>query len=1080
MSSFLFAKGNAKSVNNEDYEVRIIRTTSGTDSDREFSVGASGVNIIYESTDDTLLVPGIVHSRCEVETCWSSGDVALTQLITNLLAAQDGDYLLEVLRETERIWVGTILVEQVDLLESSSTQKLRIVATDGISLLRNVDYNNNGTAYTGSHIILDDILNNIQQKWLLYAYLDEQNTSANRIEIADDVYSTDDLVMSLTSHPGGTALSNTRRMRIHTSSFKRFDDTGQEVFSNCYELLESICLTLQLRMYYYGNAWSFVPVSLSDEVVNGYALTYQDQHSTTQVVSSYDYQVDTTNNIRQKGAEWVHSYTPQLNEVKLTRDTRDRSRLMFETYAPNGSQFTISDFPFEGINTAPEDLYICRIRFRVINTPLSLSGQDRLGRLILALRIKYDPTGSGHFYHNTLTPDPAGPEMSLNLLNYLNIEYTEIVTHSPTYSDGTFFPLHKKPDPRSASNYDTNTAGNRVVTFDFPFAPPQTAKTGLELLPTLRAYDVTGTQSSTLEAALDIEIISLQLNKYSGDRLQNLEDFDYVAKSTTGRGEINMGTTQVGALGETAGAIVVETATGVFEPTNNWVNQASATQRAINKLAVTEVLAAHTESRNVQRGSIVLRGSSATPGKPFSRYKDRDTGDFFSALNWSLHTTQAEMELTLRKIGRNATSVTTEEQSGTRLPDPPFGDTSQTEVQPVQVMRGYNNEAQTNFQGDWTTIIGGSETKEMYLSVSNLGQGRFYDAQGDTPAAGTNIVRKVYVNTSGLGLRDAAGWTSPSTLQPAVNGTLQDVFDKISNYVNQLDDHGAYTFLSTYAEVAQDKLLDEYTGATAAYALRKLRNDYTGDSITVRRTSGSGTQDIGFDADGNLDTTALSAFCGSGDGFITKWHDQVGVNDVFALATSAQPKIYDSGAVITLNGKPAIQLDGSDDSLVTASSVNLNANRNELIVAWVGSVTNLDSGNNMVSHWNNSAATQIFQVQMTASNDNLRWTTRYSNGTLATANSGSAITSGNQSIIVGRSVNGTHEAEFDGTTINGTSVAVDPNDSSLSLLRIGARADNQAGPHQGKTQEVIIWSRATELDDADDISDDINTYYSTY
>ena len=1078
MSSFLFAKGNAKSVNNEDYEVRIIRTTSGTDSDREFSVGASGVNIIYENTDDTILVPGIVHSRCEVETCWSSGDVALSQLITNLLAAQDGDYLLEVLRDTARIWVGTILVEQVDLLESSSTQKLRIVATDGLSLLRNVDYNNNGTAYTGHQIVLDDILNNIQQKWLLYEYLDAQNTSANRIEIADDVYSTDDMVMTLLSHPGGTDHENTRRMRIHTSSFKRFDDTGQTVFPSCLELLESLCLTLQLRMYYYGNAWTFVPVALSDEVVNGYALTYADTYVTSQIVSTYEYQVDTTNNIRQKGAEWVHSYTPQLNEVRLTRDTRDRSTLLFETYEPNGTQFTISDFPFEGIDTAPGDLYICRIRFRVINTALSLPDVERLGRLILALRIKYDPTGTGHFYHNTLSADVTASANVVQMLTFDNIDFAEIRTHSPTYSDGTFFPLHKKPDPREDSNYDTNTDSNRVVTFDFPFAPPQTAKTGLELMPTLRAYDVQGAQSSTLEAALDIEIISLQLQKYSDDRLQNLEDFDYVAKSTTGRGEINMGTTQVGALGTTAGAISVETATGVFEPTNNWVNQASNTTTPINKLAVTEVLAAHQRSRNVQRGSIVLRGSSATPGKPFARYKDSDTGDFFTALNWQLSSTQAEMELTLRQIGRNVISVTTEEQSGTRLPDPPPGDTTQGVVKPINIMRGYNAEATTNFALDFTSIIG-TETKELYLTVSNLGQGRFLDDQGQTPATGSNIVRKIYVNTTGLAEPSTAGWSSPSALQPVTNATLQMAIQKINDYTNKVDDHGSYTFVITYSEVADDKLLDEYTGATAAYSLRKLRNDYTGDCITVRRTSPAGSQNIGFDADGNLDTAAIETFCGNGDGFVSTWFDQVGSNNVTQVSSASQPKICSAGSVITLNSKPAVQFDGSNDSLSKAGTVDLNSNINELIVAWVGSVTDLDNGNNMVSHWGRGTSVQVFQVQLTASNDNLRWQHRYSNGSMATADSGSAISSGTQAIIVGRSVNSTHEAEFDGTTTAGTSVISAPNNATTQF-RIGARADNQAGPHRGVTQEVVVWSRSTLADDADDISDDINNFYSTY
>ena len=1078
MSSFLFAKGNAKSVNNEDYEVRIIRTTSGTDSVREFSVGASGVDIIYESTDDTLLLPGIVHSRCEVETCWTSGDVALTQLINNLLAAQDGDYLLEVLRDTARIWVGTILVEQVDLLESSSTQKLRIVATDGLSLLRNVDYNNDGTAYTGSHIILDDILNNIQQKWLLYQYLDEQNTSAKRIEIADDVYSTDDMVMTLLSHPGGTNHENTRRMRIHTSSFKRFDSTGQTVFPSCLELLQSICVTLQLRMYYYGNAWTFVPVALSDEVVNGYALTYADTYVTSQIVSTYDYQVITTNNIRQKGAEWVHSYTPQLNEVRLTRDTRNRSTLLFETYEPNGSQFTISDFPFEGIDTAPEDLYVCRIVFRVINTALSLPQVQRLGRLILGLRIKYDPTGDGHFYHNTLSADETATANVVGMLTFDNIDFAEIRTHSPTYSDGTFFPLHKKPDPREDSNYDTNTDSNRVVTFDFPFAPPQTAKTGLELMPTLRAYDVEGAQSSTLQAALDIEIISLQLQKYSDDRLQNLEDFDYVAKSTTGRGEINLGTTQVGALGQTAGAIAVETATGVFEPTNNWVNQASNTATPINKLAVTEVLAAHQRSRNVQRGSIVLRGSSATPGKPFSRYFDRDTGDFFTALNWQLRSTQAEIELTLRQIGRNAISVTTEEQSGTRLPDPPPGDTGQGVVKPINIMRGYNAEAATNFALDFTSIIG-TETKELYLTVSNLGQGRFLDNQGQTPATGSNIVRKIYVNTTGLAEPSTAGWSSPSALQPVTNATLQMALQKINEYTNKVDDHGSYTFVITYSEVSDDKLLDEYTGATAAYSLRKLRNDYTGDCITVRRTTPAGSQNIGFDADGNLDTAAIETFCGNGDGFVSTWFDQVGSNNVTQVSSASQPKICSAGSVITLNGKPALQFDGSNDSLARSGSANLNLNVNEFIMAWIGSVANLAAGMNIVSHWGSNTSLQIGIVQYNAGLGKLRHIHRYSNGSFATAVDASATVLNQQAIVVGRSVNGTHEAEFNGSTTAGTTVSAAPNDA-ITQFRIGSRADTQSGPHNGKTQEVILFSRSTALDDADNISDDINTFYSTY
>jgi hypothetical protein len=57
-------------------------------------------------------------------------------------------------------------------------------------------------------------------------------------------------------------------------------------------------------------------------------------------------------------------------------------------------------------------------------------------------------------------------------------------------------------------------------------------------------------------------------------------------------------------------------------------------------------------------------------------------------------------------------------------------------------------------------------------------------------------------------------------------------------------------------------LLDTYSGATAAYSLRKLKAAYTGFAVRVRRSSDNTTLDVGFDANGNLDTTSLLSFVG--------------------------------------------------------------------------------------------------------------------------------------------------------------------------------------------------------------------------
>lgn len=55
-------------------------------------------------------------------------------------------------------------------------------------------------------------------------------------------------------------------------------------------------------------------------------------------------------------------------------------------------------------------------------------------------------------------------------------------------------------------------------------------------------------------------------------------------------------------------------------------------------------------------------------------------------------------------------------------------------------------------------------------------------------------------------------------------------------------------------------LLDTYSGAAVAYSLRKLKSDYTGPAIRVRRSNDSTSQDIGFDTNGNLDTTSILSF----------------------------------------------------------------------------------------------------------------------------------------------------------------------------------------------------------------------------
>jgi hypothetical protein len=67
---------------------------------------------------------------------------------------------------------------------------------------------------------------------------------------------------------------------------------------------------------------------------------------------------------------------------------------------------------------------------------------------------------------------------------------------------------------------------------------------------------------------------------------------------------------------------------------------------------------------------------------------------------------------------------------------------------------------------------------------------------------------------------------------------------------------------------------------------------------------------------GDLDTAALLAFVGAGNGFVTTWYDQSG-NGRNATQTTAgqQPQIVSNGVIETQNGRPMPRFDGSNDIL---------------------------------------------------------------------------------------------------------------------------------------------------------------------
>lgn len=267
-------------------------------------------------------------------------------------------------------------------------------------------------------------------------------------------------------------------------------------------------------------------------------------------------------------------------------------------------------------------------------------------------------------------------------------------------------------------------------------------------------------------------------------------------------------------------------------------------------------------------------------------------------------------------------------------------------------------------------------------------------------------------------------------------------------------------------------LLDIYPNAAAAYALRKLRNTYLGNAIRVRRSSDNTEQDIGFSGF-NLDTSALTSFCGVGNGFVTTWYDQSGnTRNITQTTASFQPQIVSSGNTIVKNTKPTLSFDGSNDYLTGGNILNL-AQYTYLTVNSSNAIGNIQIiinkgyGSGYYPSWANFIISSKYRASVTYSGP--AETTIFSTLTLSNDTLYLSSSIYNKLRIYSRT-NGGNEA----------SVAETRNIvNSTEPFTVGVLGSLTNYFLNGRISEIIIYDNS-KLSDISSIESQINTYYGIY
>jgi len=355
--------------------------------------------------------------------------------------------------------------------------------------------------------------------------------------------------------------------------------------------------------------------------------------------------------------------------------------------------------------------------------------------------------------------------------------------------------------------------------------------------------------------------------------------------------------------------------------------------------------------------------------------------------------------------------------------------------------------------------VGGYHVNGTQITSSN--QDKLYDA---TETQGIVHIAN-YGNTSGT---DRNYWPTYPHLTFYANAQMQEFVawhtDQSSNQSDIEDD------MDTYYGVSTRELLDTYSGAIAAYSVRRLKQFYTGSCMKVRRASDDVELDIGFDSNGDLDTAAIASHCGSANGYVVTWYDQSGNGrDATASSDALEPMIYNGTAVVTGGTKPALDAantEGTYGSLDITIPVSWQSQPFSTFVVKNGNATS-----SAQAFWWSASGGGPFFDEFHSSHSlgpsvRLRCGTNLFHSAVQPAYAlYSTLADGTGSLI----------------RTNGSQVATgDAGNSSLSSpLALFSRPGSSEGAYKGKLQEVVFYG-SDESANFSGIESNINTYYSVY
>lgn len=193
----------------------------------------------------------------------------LETFITDLVGAEEGRFTVSFgafIGGKTFAWNGYITTDNVRIEDTQLAlgYRVEIRAVDGLGRLKDIDYNNAGTAYTGKETFVEHILNCL-----------------NKLDFVSDLYPAPTNILNVVcnwhedSYTYASTINPLSRSRVSHGAFYYRDTKGNLIYSSCYKVLEEICRAWGARLMFSGSQFWFIQVNEMATPTAKTVFTYQ-------------------------------------------------------------------------------------------------------------------------------------------------------------------------------------------------------------------------------------------------------------------------------------------------------------------------------------------------------------------------------------------------------------------------------------------------------------------------------------------------------------------------------------------------------------------------------------------------------------------------------------------------------------------------------------------------------------------------------------------------------------------------------------------------------------------------------------